>query len=113
MNTQPADVDAYLASLPSDARATLDRLRELVKALVPEASESISYGMPTYKYQGRPLVYFAAAKHHCALYGTSVGTMRFPPGEPPAEALVGRLLRERIATIQAETAKPRRRAARR
>ena len=104
MDTKAKDIDAYLASVPDDARATLEGLRQTIRALAPAAVESISYGMPTFKYQGKPLIYFAAAKDHCALYGTSAGTMGFQPGEPPADSLVKQLLEERIAAIEASAA---------
>jgi len=94
--------------VPDDARATLDGLRRTIRAVAPGAVESISYGMPAFKYQGRPLIYFAAAKNHCAIYGTSQGTIRFPPGEPPSETLVQTLVRARIEAIEspANTRKP-------
>ena len=104
MNTRPTDIDGYLSALPDDARATLEEIRRTIKATAPDAVEGISYGMPTFKYQGRPLVYFAAAKNHCALYGTYKGTLRFPPGEPLPEALVKTLVRARIADIEAAAA---------
>jgi uncharacterized protein YdhG (YjbR/CyaY superfamily) len=104
MNATPTTIDEYLATVPENARATLEALRRVIKAAAPDAVESISYGMPAFKYLGRPLVYFAAAKQHCALYGTSKGTLRFPPCEPPPEALVTTLVRERMATIEAAAA---------
>ena len=76
----------------------------MIKAVAPTAVEAIGYGIPSFKYQGRPLIYFGAAKSHCALYGTSKGTIRFPPGEPPPEALVKTLVNERIAQIEAAAA---------
>jgi uncharacterized protein YdhG (YjbR/CyaY superfamily) len=69
MNRTATDIDGYLAALPEPARTTLTQLRQSIKAIAPDAVESISYGMPTFKHKGRPLVYFAAAKQHCALYG--------------------------------------------
>jgi len=118
MDTKSTDIDGYLSTLPDDARTTLERLRRTIKAVAPDAVESISYGMPAFKYQGRPLVYFAAAKNHCALYGLSVdvhqdqlaaydtskGTIRFPPREPLPEALVNTLVSARIAEIEAAVA---------
>ena len=104
MNTKLTDVDGYLSALPDDARATLEELRRMIKAVAPDAVESISYGMPAFKHQGRPLVYFAAAKNHCALYGTSKGTIRFPPGEPLPEELVKTLVSARIAAVEAVAA---------
>jgi uncharacterized protein YdhG (YjbR/CyaY superfamily) len=119
MNTKPADVDAYLSTLPDDARGTLEGLRRLIKAMAPDAVEGMGYGIPGFKYRGRPLVYFAAAKNHCALYGLSVdehqdelaaydtsrGTIRFPPGQPPPEALVKTLVSARMAAIETAAAR--------
>ncbi len=104
MNAKPTDIDGYLSAVPDGARATLAELRRTIKAVAPDAVEAISYGMPAFKYQGRPLVYFAAAKNHCALYGTSRGTLRFPPGEPLPEALVQTLVKARIEAIEAAAA---------
>jgi hypothetical protein len=67
---KPPDIDAYLAGVPEDARVTLEDLRRTVRELVPDAVETISYGMPTFKYRGKWLFYFAAATKHCAIYGT-------------------------------------------
>ena len=118
MNTKPTDIDGYLSILLDDARATLEELRHMIKAVAPDAVETISYGMPGFKYQGRRLVYFAVWKNHCALYGmssdahqdelaaydTSKGTIRFPPSEPLPEALVKTLVSARIAEIEAAAA---------
>lgn len=108
-------VDGYLAALPEAQRATLQRLRETIKATAPEAAESISYGMPTFKYKGRPLIHIGAAKHHCAIYGlvpdafkgelkqydTSKGTIRFPADRPISETLVRKLVKAKIEEIEA------------
>lgn len=59
---RPTDIDAYLATVPDDARAALEKLRWIIKAVALGAVEVISYGMPAFKYQSKPLVYFAAAK---------------------------------------------------
>ncbi|MGK2964994.1 MAG: iron chaperone [Tepidiformaceae bacterium] len=106
MNTPPPDTGAYLATLPGDARATIDWLCRTTRTLVPEAAESISYGLPAFKYRGRPLVYFGAAKNHCAIYGTDPGTIRFPISEPPTEATLVALLTARIAAIESALARP-------
>lgn len=66
-NYQAANVDEYLRVVPESVRPALEHLRQLIKAAAPEAEETISYMMPTYKYQG-PLVYFAALKNHLSLY---------------------------------------------
>jgi uncharacterized protein YdhG (YjbR/CyaY superfamily) len=110
------DVDEYLAGVPKEARATLEKLRKTIKAAAPMASEVISYQMPMYKHHGM-LVGFAAFKDHCSLfpgaavieahrdelerYDTSKGTIRFPANKPPPAALVKKLVKARIEENEA------------
>ena len=63
----PASVDAYVAGFPPEVRAILERLRATARKLLPDAQETISYGIPTYKRHG-PVVYFAAFKAHIGVY---------------------------------------------
>ena len=107
----PKTVDDYLAELPEEARATLEKLRKTIRAAAPKATEVISYQMPMYKHHGM-LVGFAAFKNHLSFfpgakaitthkdelkaYGTSKGTIRFPIGKPLPAALVRKLVKERI-----------------
>jgi Uncharacterized conserved protein len=115
--TSAADVDAYLATLTQDKRAVLQALRETIRAAAPGAEEGISYGMPAFRYLGRPLVAYAAFRTHCSLFGmsyilethreqlagydTSKGTVRFTPAEPLPSALVTTLVQGRMAEIEA------------
>lgn len=110
-------VERYLAALPEDRRAALALLRSTIARLVPAATEGISYGMPAFKLRGHPLVGYANATHHCALYGmsagldrfaprltgfsTSKGTIRFTPERPVPDDLVEDLVRFRVAEIDA------------
>jgi uncharacterized protein YdhG (YjbR/CyaY superfamily) len=110
-------VDAYLAALPEEARATLEAVRKTIKATVPDATEGISYQMPAFRYRGRVLVWFAAFKDHCSFfpggaaietfkddlkgYATSKGTIRFPIGVPLPEALVTKIVKARMAENEA------------
>ncbi len=76
-NTQQLpDVDAYIAAAPEAVRPLLREVRALVRAAAPEASETISYGMPAFKGR-RVLVYFAAQKAHLGFYPTASGIERF------------------------------------
>ena len=119
MNTNPsqsAEVDAFLAALPADVRAALETLRRTIAAAAPDAVEAIAYGVPAFRYRGRPLVSFGAGKGHCAFYvqspavmeahagelagyRTSKGTVHFAPSDPLPPELVATLVRARMAEI--------------
>ena len=97
-------VDGYIASFPSEVGARLEQVRKAVLSRVPGAEESISYRIPTVKVDGKYLVYFAAWKHHIAMYPipelpdgleqevrkyrAAKGTLRFPFGEPTPYRLI-------------------------
>ena len=110
-------INAYLAALPDRQRAALQHLHETIAEAVPEAVEAISYGMPAFRYRGRVLIWYLAAKNHCSLFPTgaaidahrdelagfdvSKGTIRFTPDHPLPMDLVARLVRSRIAQLDA------------
>jgi len=71
------EVEAYIKSFPAEVQIVLNQVRETIKANAPEATESMSYGMPAYKTNGRPLVYFAAFKQHIGFYATPTGHTKF------------------------------------
>ena len=77
MKTTFPSVDAYIQSFPDDVQCILIKLRNLIQSIAPHAVESISYGMPAYKVNKKPLVYFAAYKHHIGLYATPSGHAAF------------------------------------
>lgn len=64
----PTSVEEYLAALPEAPRAALEKLRKTIRAAAPEATETISYQMPTFKDQGHFLLSYAAYKGHCSVY---------------------------------------------
>jgi uncharacterized protein YdhG (YjbR/CyaY superfamily) len=115
-NAPAKTVDEYLAGVPKEARATLEKLRKTIKAAAPMASEGISYQMPMYKHHGM-VVGFAAFKDHCSIfpgsavmdahkvelsrYDTSKGTVRFPANKPLPAALVKKLVKARIKENEA------------
>lgn len=111
-------VAAYLAALPKESRTALQKLRKDIKAAAPEAVELIAWGMPAFK-QGKLLVGYAAFKDHCSFfpmsaevtrrhaaelrkYETTKGTIHFSTSKPLPAALVRRLVRARIAEIEAK-----------
>ena len=109
----PKTVDEYMARVPPKFRATLQRLRRLIKAAAPDAEEVISYQMPAFRQNGM-LVYSAAFEDHCSLFvasdevrrrfaaelkpfATGKGTLRFTPEQPPPARLVTRIVQVRVA----------------
>jgi uncharacterized protein YdhG (YjbR/CyaY superfamily) len=108
---------AYLASLPADARKSLQRLRRDIKASAPGAEDCVSYGLPSFRLEGRLLVCYKAAPSHCSFhpmstavirahakdlesYSTSPGTVRFKPGKALPVMLVRKLVKTRIAELK-------------
>lgn len=71
------DIDAYIAAQPWEYQANLAKIRKIIQKVAPEAVESISYGMPGYKYLGKPLVYFMCAKKHIGFYPTPSWVEKF------------------------------------
>jgi len=115
------DVERFLAALPDDQRAALEKLRRSITAAVPRAEECMSYGLPAFRLDGKVLVCYGASANHCAFYpgsgtavaahaaelagfSTSKGTIRFQPERPLPAALVRKLLKYRVAENAAKTA---------
>jgi uncharacterized protein YdhG (YjbR/CyaY superfamily) len=107
-----ATVDAYISSFSADVQEILQKLRTVIRKAAPQGEESMSYGMPGYKLNGR-LVYFAAWKSHVGLYGApssavevfkdeltpykmSKGTIQFPLDKPMPYALIEKIVKYRV-----------------
>jgi uncharacterized protein YdhG (YjbR/CyaY superfamily) len=114
----PAEsIEQFLDGVPPDKRRALQHLRDEIRRLVPEATESISYGVPAFKLGGRPLVSFGAARDHCTFYvqspavieafaqdlagfRLSKGSVQFSPERPIPADLVRQLVEARIAEVR-------------
>jgi uncharacterized protein YdhG (YjbR/CyaY superfamily) len=105
-----------MAALPEEQRVLLSGLRERVATLVPEATQLISYGMPTFKLGGRFLLSYAGWKRHCSLYpltdsfmashaaeiesyDRTKGSIHFTPAKPLPPAVLDDLIRARVADL--------------
>ena len=77
MKTDFKTVDEYISAFPKDIQLLLENVRASIIKKAPEAIESISYGMPAYKTNGKPLVYFAGYKKHIGFYATPTGHTEF------------------------------------
>jgi uncharacterized protein YdhG (YjbR/CyaY superfamily) len=103
------DVDEYLAALDEPKRGTLERLRDTILEITPEAEQCISYGMPAFRLDGKVIAGFAAFKNHLSYfphsgsvlpeladdlvgYTTSKGTLQFAVDKPLPKALVKKLI---------------------
>ena len=75
-NNNYSDIDSYIEGFPSDIQLILRQVRETIKKAAPDASEKISYRMPTYYMNGN-LVHFAAFTHHIGFYPTPTGIEKF------------------------------------
>ena len=80
MQTQketPKDVDAYIADFPPEAQSMLQQVRGVIRAALPAAEEAISYGIPTFKMNGRYVIYFSGYKNHVSVYPAPIGVEEF------------------------------------
>ena len=116
------EVSDYIAALEGAERDVIERIRARAVALVPEAVEGVSYGMPALRYRDSPLLSVMSAKGHIGLYpfsppvvsavageldgySLSKGTIRFTPEHPLPDLVVDRVILLRRDEI--DTAKQR------
>ncbi|MFM2226390.1 MAG: hypothetical protein RJA07_2592 [Bacteroidota bacterium] len=113
MNKKTKNINEYISLQPDIAKEMLEQIREIVKSIIPDTEEIISYGMPAFKVYGRVLVYFAGFKNHCSLfpanasliaemktelknYKTSKGTIQFEFGKPLPINLIKKIVKIRM-----------------
>ncbi|MGE0598252.1 MAG: iron chaperone [Dehalococcoidia bacterium] len=111
-STTVGTVDEYISAFPTEVRERLEVVRALVREVAPAATETISYGMPTFKEHGATLVHFAAFQNHIGLYGasraaevfadeigknkTTKGSIQFPSNEPLPLELIRKIVEFRV-----------------
>jgi uncharacterized protein YdhG (YjbR/CyaY superfamily) len=108
------EIDAYLDALEEPKRSTSAGLRDTIMAIVPDAEQGISYGMPAFRLRGKIVAGFAAFTHHLSNlphsgsviprlgkelegYTSTKGSLHFPVDQPLPEELVRKLLAVRMA----------------
>lgn len=106
------NVAQYIGGFGADMQQTLEEVRTTIQANAPGAVEQIAYGMPGYKLNGHPLVYFAGYANHVGFYATPTGheefaaelskykqgkgSVQFPLSEPMPLDLIGRIVQFRV-----------------
>ena len=107
------EIDEYLDALDEPKRTTLSRLRQAILAILPEAEQGLSYGVPAFKVGGKTIAGFAAFKRHLSYlphsgsvfpelaeelraYPMSTGALRFPVDEPLPRDIVEKLISVRL-----------------
>jgi len=110
------EVDSYLAGVDEPKRSTLEALRRSILAVVPDAEQGISYGMPAFRVQGKVVAGFAAFKNHLAYlphsgqvlasledrldgYEHTGGSLHFPVDQPLPDDLVESLVEAKLAIL--------------
>lgn len=109
-------IDGYIAEFPPETQTILEAIRSIIRAVAPEATETIAYDIPAYTMDGRRLIYFAGWKNHVSLYPVpdgdeefrsmiapyqvSKGTLKFNLGEPLPEELVRRVAEASVEHIR-------------
>ena len=112
MNSKKPDtIDEYISGFPKEIQKILEQVRSVIKQAAPKAEETISYGMPAFKYNGI-LVYFAAFKNHIGFYAlpsgnaafkkelsvykTGKGSIQFPLDKPMPVRLISNIVKLRV-----------------
>jgi len=106
------EVDSYIADFPPKIQQILHEIRRIIIGAAPDATEGMAYGMPGYKTNGKPLVYFAGFKKHIGFYATPTGhsafaaelahykqgkgSVQFPLDKPIPYDLIGRITMFRV-----------------
>lgn len=119
---KPSSIDEYIGNFPEEVQKILREIRAVIRDVAPEATETISYDMPTFNLNGTYLIYFAGWKEHVALYPISEkiartlaselsgykgtkGSVHFPLNKPMPIDLIRKITELRLAENQAAAGK--------
>lgn len=119
--SKPNTIDEYISQFPEETQTILNLIRDLIKHEVPDASEKISYGLPTFTLNKTYLVYFAGYANHIGLYPTpsgieefkaefenyktGKGSIQFPLSEPIPYDLIAKIVRYRKGEVESRKMK--------
>jgi len=114
-------IDEYIAGFPEATQKSLNKVRSTIRKVVPKAEETISYGIPTFKINGRYVIYFAGYKNHVSVYPAprenpefkkelsvykgGKGTVQFPLDKPLPSDLIRRITKFRVKVNKEEASK--------
>ena len=118
MSNKIISIQDYITSFPEETQAKLQMIHQAIIKLAPDASESISYGLPTYKINNKPLIYFGGYKNHIGLYALpsshakfeklldgykkGKGSVQFPLTEPLPIDLISRIVEFRVQELSSK-----------
>ncbi|HEY1024269.1 MAG TPA: DUF1801 domain-containing protein [Sphingobacteriaceae bacterium] len=113
--SKPGTIDEYIAGFPVNVQNVLEEVRRTVRDTIPDATECISYAIPTFKLNNTNLVHFAAFKNHIGFYPaptgmeafkhdfagyqTGKGSVQFPLNEPMPLELIARIVKFRTKEV--------------
>jgi uncharacterized protein YdhG (YjbR/CyaY superfamily) len=105
-------IDEYISNFPAEVQERLEAIRQTIRKAAPDAEETIGYGIPTYKLNGKNLVHFGGFKNHIGFYPTpdgiaefekdlskykgAKGSVQFPLDKPLPSALITKIVKFRM-----------------
>jgi len=119
--SEASTIDEYIAEFPPETQEVLTELRLFIRELAPDATETISYAIPTFDLNGKHLAHFAGYKHHIGFYPTPTGmeafaeelapykagkgSAQFPLGQPLPKDLIRKIVEFRVAQLSGTDSK--------
>lgn len=115
------NIDEYIANFPKETQEVLKRIRNIIEKAMPQAEQVISYGIPTFKLNGKSVIFFAGYEHHVSIYPipkgpdafqnkiepyvVGKGTVKFMLNKPIPFGLIGEIVEQSIVDFKERTSK--------